>query len=224
MYLVNPFPRKLIITSDEVIRMSATDTNPDPRVIQQAIQIAEDRFIKNVICKDLYYDFRNKKNVVVDSINIAFLQSLFTSGVTLNEGEIVNAIELVDNDSYVDLWNEHLWKLIAETVIYIATPTNWSKFSSSGQILKNPKGLPELSERGGDTSVSIKDLQFLMDKSLMDRIDPLRSSLEEYLFDNQASFPLYNCKNLSKPSDGVSMNRKTAWVHGIYDKKRNCDC
>lgn len=225
MYRVNPFPRNLLLVSDEVIRMSPMQTNPDPVVIQQAIQLAEDRFIRQIICPDLYDDIRNQKNVVVDSLNKAMLEGEFESTVTLNEGEIVNAIELVDNPYYVEFWNEHLWKLAAECVMFVATPTNWSKFSAQGQMINNPKSVAAFSTEGqGAASASIKDLQFILDKFMQDRIDPLRAAAENYLYRNAGKFPLYNCKKSSQMNkDGVSLYRKTSFVHGIYDKNSNCN-
>ena len=62
MYRVNDLPRRVLITPDEVIAMGPTANSVDPRNILLAIQIAEDRFVRPVICKTLYNDFRNKKN------------------------------------------------------------------------------------------------------------------------------------------------------------------
>lgn len=214
-----------MITSDEVIAWGPTEDNVDPRVILQAIQIAEDRFIRPALCKDFYNDFRSKKNVVVTDINKAFLESEFTGSVTLEVGEIVNAIEQVDNPHYVELWNEHLWKLIAECVVYIATPTNFSKFTASGEMVNNPRSISISNEGSSSATVSLKELQFKLDKLLMDRIDPLMQAMHEYICDNLGNFPLYNCKKCDSRTRGASYARKTPWVHMYHDKKSNCnDC
>lgn len=224
MYQLNLLPRKVLITPDEVIAQGPTGESVDPRNLLKAIQIAEERFIKKVVCKDLYVDFCNKKNVVVTSINKAFLEAEFT-GVTLEEGQIVNAIELVDNAWYKTLWNEHLWKLIAECVIYTASPTNWLKSTTQGEMLNNPKSIAVMNEGSGAVSGDIKDVQWKMTKLLQDRIDPLIASLQEFMCDNRGYFPLYNCKKCgADDSDGVSMLGKTAFVHGIYNDSRRDSC
>lgn len=220
MYKVNPLPRKVLITTDEVIAQGPTDTNADPRVLLQAIQIAEDRFIKPAICKELYNDFRNKKNVIVTDINKANLESAFTESVTLTIGQMVNSIELVDNSFYVELWNEHMWKLIAECVVYIASPTNYSKFTSSGEVNNNPQVMAIQTEGSGSASVSLKAMQWKLDQLLMNRIDPVMASMHEWICDNIGGFPLY-CKKCNCNSNGTSYQRKTPWIH-VYDDHKNC--
>lgn len=221
MYKINPLPRKVLITTDEVISLAPTENSVDPRNILQSISIAEDRFVRQAICKDLYNDFRSLKNVSVTDINKDYLTSLFPSGTSLNNGDMVNAIELIDNSSYVDFWNEHLWKLVAECVLYIATPTNFSRYTSQGEMINNPKTIAM--DGQGSASASLKELQWKMDKMLMDRIDPIIASAQEYLCDNITLFSLYNCRKCCK-EDGVSYKRKTGWIHGIYDnQERNYD-
>jgi hypothetical protein len=223
MYRINQLPRKVLITPDEVIALGPTHNSVDPRNILLAIQIAEDRFIKPAICKDLYNDFRNKKNVVVTEINKAFLQSCFPADVTLSVGEIVNAIELVDNQDYVDLWNEQLWKLVAECVVYIATPTNFSRYTAAGEMVNNPKSMGM--DAQGSATVDLKDMKWKLDKMLMDRIDPLIAPTQEYICDNISKFPLYNCRKCEcENNNGISYKRKTGWIH-MYkeDCRDNCN-
>lgn len=233
MYRVNKLPRKVLIVSDEVIAWGPTAGNVEVGNIEKAIQIAEERFIKPLICKDLYNDFRSQKNVVVTDINKEFLEDFFT-GTILEIGSLVNAIEFCDA-WYQTLWTEHLWKLLAECVIYVASPTNWSKYSASGEMVTNPKSISSDSGSAAN-SVDLADIKWKMDKLLMDRIDPLIASTQEYLFDNRSSFPKYNCKDFSNccgdnvgsnasNNTGISFQRKTAWVHGLYDRRRtrNCD-
>lgn len=209
-------PRKVLITTDEVIAWGPTAHAVDPRNLLLAIQIAEDRFIKPAICKALYDDFRNRKNVVVTDINKAYLESQFTPAATLVVGQIVNALELVDIPAYKDLWNEHLWKTIAECVVYTATPTNFSQYTSQGEMVNNPKSIGM--DGQGSATVSMAELKFKMDKMLMDRIDPLIAPLQEYICENAGLFPLYNCRQCEcDKNDGISYARKSGWIHGIYD-------
>lgn len=221
MYKVNLLPRRVLITPDEVINQGPTDNNPDPRVILLAIQIAEDRFIKPAIGKDLYNDFRSKKNVVVDLINKANLESAFGESVVLEPGTMVNAIELVDNACYIELWNEYLWKLTAECVIYIASPTNFSKFTSAGEVNNNPQVAALQTEGSGSASVSLKAMQWKLDQMLMNRIDPIMASMHQWICDNIGGFPLYT-KKCSCDDSGLSVGRKTGWIHA-YNHTKNCN-
>lgn len=228
MYRLNLLPRKVLITTDEVIAQSATDNDVDPRQLLSAIQIAEERFIKPAICKDLYYAFRDAKNVIVNDVNKDLLQEYLNEGLednqqlyVLKNGDIVNAIELVDDIWLRNLWNEHLWKLIAECVMYIASPTNFSRFTASGEMEANPKSFG--SEGQGSASVELGKMKWKMDKLMQDRIDPLIASTQEWLCDNQSHFPLYNCRSCGKHNDGVSFKRKTGWIHVYENEKKNCE-
>ena len=224
MYRLSQLPRKVLITTDEVINQGATDNNADSRMLLSAIQIAEERFIKPVLGKELYYDFRNKKNVVVDTINKTYLTDLINEAndsedIVLKEGDIINAIELVDNEWYKTLWYEHLWKLDAECVVYIASPTNYSRFTASGEMENNPKAITN--EGQGAATVDLDKMKWKMDKMLMDRIDPLIAAFDEWMYDSMGYFPLYKNYNLWNRNDGVSVKRKSPWIHGIYNDRRN---
>lgn len=223
MYRINQLPRKVLITPDEVIALGPTEHSVDPRNILLSIQNAEDRFIRQALGKDLYNDFRNKKNVLVTDVNKDFLKSFFPTDAVIQVGQMVNAIELVDNQNYVDLWNEHLWKLIAECVVYIATPTNYIKSTAEGEMVTNPKSIGMTGE--GSASVDLKDIKWKMDKAMMDRIDPSLAPMEEYICDNISSFPLYDSKKCNcADNNGVSYKRKTGWVHVYKDTDcRSCN-
>lgn len=225
MYRVNPLPRKVLITTDEVIAMGPTDSTVDPRVLLQSIQIAEERFIKPSICKELYYDFRNQKNVIVTEDNKTTLQEKFTNSspaVTLVVGEMVNSIEEVVNQYYKELWNEYLWKIAAECVVYIASPTNYSRFTATGEVQNNPKNIAN--EGKGSETVELKDMKWKLDKMLMDRIDPLIEAMHEWLCENKQNLALYTCKKCATNETGVSVKRKTAFIHDIYPRyDENCE-
>lgn len=238
MYRVLHGKRKHLITSDEVIAVTAISGNVDARQIEAAIQIAEERFIRNAICSDLFDAFREEKNVVVTSINLDFLEDAINESnnydatdpdgiepIVIQEGDIVNAIENVSSSAYKDLWYEHLWKLIAEAVIYIASPTNFSRFEANGEMNNSPRLIA--AEAQGATSVDLPSMKWKMDKMIQDRIDPLIAGMKGWLSENRSSYPLYNCVALSDIRDitnnGVSLLRKTAWVHGIYAREpRGC--
>lgn len=223
MYRINPLPRKVLITTDEVIALGPVDQDANPRNLLTAIAIAEDRFIKQGIGKELYNDFREKKNVVVTAGNITTLQSKFKPGVTLNEGEMVNAIELVDNAKYVELWNEYLWSMVAECVVYIASPTNYSRHTSQGEMNNNPQvvAMQQAGNGKGAASVGLKEMQWKLDQLLMNRIDPIKAAMHEWLCDNKADFPLYK-KDCGCGTNGISTARKTGWID-VYSNDKNED-
>lgn len=229
MYRVSRLPRKVVISTDEVIRMGPVAGNPDVDNLQDAIIIAEERFLKRVMCPDFYYAFRDAKNVEVTEVNKSMLEELVNEGndgeaIVLEVGEIVNAIELVENANWREWWNEFGWKITAEAVVYIATPTNWIKAQASGEMVNNPKTIAMGGEGSGASSVELKDVKWKMDKMLMDRLDPLIEASHEWMSARRGDFPLYNCKSFSS-DEGVSYKRKTGFIHGIYDKKRKrCGC
>jgi hypothetical protein len=236
MYRISPLPRKVLITSDEVIALAAIEENPGSRILIAAIQIAEERFIRPALGNELYYAFRDKKNVVVTDVNKATLEAMINDSeelaepVVLNVGEILNAAEFMDDDWMKQLWNEHLWKLCAEAVVYIATPTNFSRFTAQGEMQNNPKTLAAMGDGKGAASADLPDIKWKMDKLMMDRIDPLISAMNEWICENITHFTNYDKKrcagcgcsdnvntSTNNNSSGVSYQRKSAWVHDIYD-------
>jgi hypothetical protein len=226
MYRTINLPRKVLISTDEVIAQAPVVAVPEINNILAAIQIAEERFIKPAICKELYYDFRNEKNVVVTDDNKEALEAIMneksTGTVLLEVGDIVNAIELVSKPQYKDLWNEYLWKITAECVMYIASPTNYSRYTAQGEMENNPK---TIGSGEGAATVDLGTMKWKMDKLLQDRINPLLTAMHEWLFDNRNIFPLYNCREYKQDKDQVSVKGKTAWVN-VYDnhrKRRCCD-
>ena len=230
MYRINLLPRNVLITTDEVIAASPVEDVPGVKNILQAIQIAEDRFVKQAIGYQLYDDLRNSKNELITDINIEFLEGEDAFNCDLTEGTIANAIEFCST-AYQNLWNEHLWKLTAESVIYVATLTNWSRHTASGEMVNNPKSISADNGSGGN-SIDLADIKWKMSKIQQDRIDPLIAATQEYLFLNRASYPLFNVYNYTGNcgrnelgninSNGVSYQRKTPWIH-VYDRHRRRD-
>ena len=223
MYRLNLLPRTVLITTDEVIALGPTDSNPDPRNLLNAIQIAEERFIKPALGRALYNDLRSQKNTLVASGNKDELTSKVNYGntgqiIAINEGDIINAVELIENEDYVELWNEQLWKLVAECVVYIATPTNYSKHTASGEMVTNPKSISN--EGSGSNSVDLPDVKWKLDQLLQNRIEPLVASLKEYLCENRAKFPLYQGDCGKREMDGISISGKTGWVNAYSRNSR----
>lgn len=225
MYRLSLLPRRVMITTDEVINQAAISGDPDIKMLLNAIVIAEERFIKPTICKELYYDFRAQKNVLVTELNKEYLEDLMSDEadqtVTLKTGNIVNAIEFVTSDWYKELWYEHLWKITAEAVVYIASPTNYSRFEASGEMENNPKSITN--EGQGAATVDLNKMKWKMDKMLMDRIDPLLAAMKEWMFDNRNHFAYYNCHNFYKEdASGISIRRKSPWISVYNDRRGTC--
>lgn len=226
MYNLNPLNRNVLITAPEVLFHGPTSHEADPRMIEQAIIIAEERFIKKAICFEFYEDFRTKKNVVVTNANKAVLEPLVNVGntglpIVLKIGDIVNAIEQVTDAWYKTLWFEFLWKICAECVVYIATPTNFSEYTSQGEMINNPKSLLEGS---GAASATHKEVTWKMDKLLMDRIDPLIASMHEWICLNVDKFPLYKCKHCECKENGISTSRKSGWINAYRKNNKEKIC
>jgi hypothetical protein len=225
MYRINELKRKVLITPDEVV-FHSDFKEINHKNFLSAIIIAEERFIKKMLCKDLYNDLRDKKNIVVDFYNLSELQDQINEDntgevITLVEGDIVNAIELLEeadqDDPYIELWNEFLWKICAECVVYVSLPNRWIQSKVAGEMINAP-----LTIAGGQEAAStdIKGVQWKSNKLLMDRIEPLIEAMKEWLCDNIERFPLFNCYRCPEKNDGVAYKRKTGWVTGVYEEER----
>lgn len=231
VYRVNPLPRKVLITSDEVIKMGPVSNDPGVQKLDDAIIIAEERFMKKLMCKSFYYEFRDAKNKIVTADNKAALEAQVNVGnsgepIVLEVGEMINAIEFVQDDNWKEWWFEFGWKILAECVVYVASPVNWIRYEAQGMMQNNPKSVAITNDGQGAASAELKDVRWMMDKMLMDRIDPLIEASHEWLCDHKGSFPGYNCKRCHCDDDGngVSWQRKSPWVHGVYDKKKKGHC
>lgn len=223
MYQINPFSRNVLITPAEVLKACELK-EAEEKNIRAAIVIAEERFVKKMLCKALYEDLRAKKNVMVTQTNLYQLQEKLNAtntseDKTLKIGMVVNAIELVTDTWYVKLWNEYLWQICAEAVMYVSTPTRWVQSTPKGEMLNAP---PSVTLEKDAASAALGDVRWKMDKLLQDRIDPLLEAMREWLCDNKANFAKFDCYQCpEQDQDGVSFKRKTGWVHNIYDQRDN---
>lgn len=229
MYRINRLNRNVLITPDEVLFHMPSDQSVSERQISQNIIIAEERFIADALCFDFYEDFISQKNEKVTEENQEeliikindSLESMGKNTITSNDlpiGTIVNAIELVDNLNYVELWYRYLWKITAECVDFLTTVPSWLRHTEQGQQMNNPKVI------GGNSTNSAsgeaKDVKFKLDSALQDRINPLLARMHEWICKNKDKYELY-CKECeSCGCDGTtndSIIKKTNYVTGIYD-------
>lgn len=233
MYRLNPLMRNVLITTDEVIFHAPTKQTLDPRTIQNAIIIAEERFIRPALCYDLYEDIIAAKNIEVTDANKAELQTKFNASrpagspaYTLKNGDIINAWEEL-NEDYKSLWKQQLWKLTAECVMLLAIPDAFVQFTSEGVIHAAPVASP-LNTTGVSTP-ELKSVRWVMDKKMMDRIDPLIEAMHLWLCNQRAkdkSKYTFYCKACDCDANGVAYKRKSDLVLGLYDddEKEGCGC
>lgn len=207
--------RKNLITHEEVIDQAPVGGAPDPQNIRHAIQIAEERFIVPLIGQVMYDDMREKKNTLVTELNKTALQDNVGAKTVLKVGDYVNAIEGIKDEWQVKLWNEHLWKITAEAVYYIANPTIWAQHTAAGILNMNPN--TPLSDGKGGVSVYRKDLDYLQDNALMNRIDPLITGMKRWVSGQYGNFPLWPREDNGCCGRGeVEIKRKSAYVN-IYN-------
>lgn len=227
MYQINQLNKKVLITPSEVTFHAPTTHTIDARSILQNIIIAEQRFIAPVIGRDFYESLLSEKNKVVTSGNQtsmlstinAYLTTVGDDGVTSTDlpvGSMVNAAETLSANN-LTLWNEHLWKLIAECVECVLIVPTWLQHTSQGQQKNNP----EVIGGNGQNSASgdLKEIQYKEKKFREDRIDPLIEAMKYFLCKNASSYPLYTCEDTS--IDGVSISRKSPIIFGAYDDDDN---
>jgi len=245
MYRINYLNRPTLITPDEVLFHAATDNNVDARQILPNIIVAEERIIAPALCDKFYEELLALKNVTVTTANQADLLTQINASLTASDkknitvanipvGTIINAIELVTNQDYVDLWNRFLWKLTAEAVDMMTTVPSWLRHTTKGQQKNNP---PTIGGNGeASASGDRKDIQFKVDMQMQERIDPLIERMRLWICNrketDKTKFPNYlkrcECDDFigsrrgegfeGRP-DGISLLRKTDWVFGAYEER-----
>lgn len=226
--------RNVLITNDEVVFHAPTKQTVDVRIIQQSIMIAEERFIRPALGFDFYESICLEKNKVVTSENKAALEAQINESlptgspvVTLNVGDIVNAMEFISNNNK-ELWKQFLWKLTAEAVLLLSVPEGFVQFGSEGTVHNQPPAGPI--NNTSIVSPELRTVKWATDKKLMDRIDPLTASMHQWICKKKkaepSKYPLYE-KKCECEEDGISYKRKTSFIAGIYDdedKKHNNCC
>lgn len=247
MYKLNTLQRNVLITTDEVVFHGPTEQAIDARMIENSIIIAEERFIRPAIGFEFYEALVDEKNLTITSGNKAVQQTLIdayyaakpkaTKPKELEAGDVINASEYMSPDNKA-LWNYILWKLASECVLLIALPEGFVQMSSQGAIHKQSTSGPMSGE--GIVTPELRSMKWVMDKKLMDRIDPLRESMHQWLCRQKkadsSKYPDYK-KYCDCDSNGVAFKRKSDIVLGIYDDPRgdyldrrdphvhpDCDC
>lgn len=203
---------------DEVIFHAPTQHEMDPRHIEHAIIIAEERFVLPELGYDFYTTLANSKNRLVTADNKASLQALINASITTNtyqlkEGDVINAVEFMSSH-HQQLWNWVLWKLTAEAVMFTAMPEGFVQFAAVGVVHATP---PSTSLNASNNSTpELRSIKWAMDKKMQDRIDPLTESLRSYLCKNINNYPEYKipCQTCGDTTDTTP--RKVVWLTNIY--------
>lgn len=234
MYCINRLNRPVLITPDEVLFHAATDHSVDTRQILQNIIIAEERIIVQAISNSFYEEFIQLKNKAVNITNQAMIlneinNALIAAGkkpitkADLPAGTIVNAIEWITNNDYIELWNRFLWKLTAEAVDMMSTVPSWLRHTAQGQQKNNPEVI------GGNGQNAVtgdrKDVQFKIDIQMQERIDPLIARMQQWICERKDKFLKYTNACNDDTKDGISVLRKTDWVFNAYENPASSkDC
>lgn len=221
----NPLRTKVLITTDEVVFHAPTDHAIDVRYILQSIIIAERRFIKPLLGASLYQQLIDAKNVLVTAANKATLQNDVNQGrgsdrelIVLQEGDYVNSDDYLTADQR-ELWQDHLHKLTAECVWYVALPVNRSRFTATGVVNNHPESVIE---RRDATTIALSDLKHLLDKGLFERIHPLIADMHAYICRKGFSGYVQDC---GCDANGNPYRRRGGVLFGLYDEiNKNCNC
>lgn len=215
MIAVNPLRTKVLITTDEVVFHGPVDNTPDVRMLLSSIIIAESRFVKPLIGLTAYKKMVDLKNQLVTEANLDNMKDLLNDkrspdrkDIELHPGDYVNSDTWL-TAKQLDLWQNHLHKITAECVVYVAMVNNRARFTAKG-IIKNA---PNLIGGGvGDTaSVDLYELKHLMDKTMWHRIAPLINDMHSYMC--KVSYPDYtrrcDCGDITGElanRNGISLN------------------
>lgn len=216
MYKLNKLERGVLITVDEVLFHAPTKHQLDARMIESSIIVAEERFIRVELGSAMYDYIVDHKNVTVTAGNIAALET--ASGLDLNEGDVLNAVEQL-NPSYQALWKNHLWKIVAECVIISAYPEGFVQLGSEGTVHNSPPA--GLMVTSGQVVPLLSSMKWVIDKKIQDRVSPLFNSMHDYICKNKSAngYDLYQktCPEIDCKGNSTERPKFTGIVTGLYD-------
>lgn len=225
MYRLNKTGRNVLITPDEVIFHAPTSGNEGERQVLNNIIVAEERWISDVMGFDFYEKFCDQKNVEVTEENkadlLAKLQQAYADQETefpdslLKVGDIVNAIEFVEDEWMKKLWKQYLWKITAECVDEMGIVPSWLKTTSSGQQMENPSSIGNFDQKSA--SGSQRDVKFKIDNAMFERIQPMIERMKQWLCKNKIHFPDYRSDCLDCRDKEIKTVSNIGFAFGHYD-------
>ena len=149
-----------------VVRSTPLNSRFDQQLLAAHIKIAEERFVIDVLCADLYDDMVAQQNTSESNYNI-------------NIGPIVQKFPA--NAAYETLWVEHLLYYTSNAVLYQALPNIAIQIGSNGLFLN----AGNMAENAG-----VKGLTFWQD-TIQQSLDVKRQTIENFLCSNQSDYTLY---------------------------------
>ncbi len=161
------------IINGGVVRSTPLNSRFDQQLLAAHIKIAEERFVIDVLCADLYNDMVAQQNTIESNYNI-------------NVGSIVQ--KFPTNAAYETLWVEHLLYYTSNAVLYQALPNIAIQIGSNGLFLNGSN----MAENAG-----VKGLTFWQD-TIHQSLDVKRQTIENFLCSNQSNYALYpdyKCNN-----------------------------
>jgi hypothetical protein len=230
MYRINYAGRPTLIVPEEVHEKIAADKTADVRMLQQNIEVAEERIVVDALGNALYEELLEAKNRIVTEANQVDLLAKMNAALTLTGqpaiesrnlpiGTLVNASEFL-NTAQLALWNRYLWRITAEAVDLMCTVPSWLRFTNQGQQQNNPKviGGNGESSASGDRG----DVKFKMDVQLQQRISPLVDRMQGWMRTNGTHTFLGwepACVTQDKPRRNTG-----GFILGIYDNVHGSGC
>lgn len=230
MYRINRADRPTLIIPEEVHAKIVSDETPDLRMLQQNIEVAEERIVVEALGNALYEELLEAKNRMVTEATQADLLKRINVALALTGqpaiesrdlpiGTLVNASEFL-NLAQLALWNRYLWRITAEAVDMMCTVPSWLRFTNQGQQQNNPKviGMSGESSASGDRN----DVKFKMDVQQQQRISPLVDRMQGWMRTNGTHTYLGwepACVIQDKPRRNTG-----GFVLGIYDDVHGSGC
>ena len=158
------------VVNDGILKGAPFSDRFDSSLVAAHIKPAEIRFLRPLLCEDLYLNLINTKENLISNYNAAICP-------------IVEAYQ--NNATYENLWKEYLLPFLSYSVLYQAAPFIGVQISSSGILSMNT----EFSENTG-----IKGVKFIQD-TLLTTIEILKEELRRHLCENKELYPLfcYDC-------------------------------
>lgn len=170
-----------------VLRGGPLNVRFDPAVIASHIQDAEDRWLREVLCDDLYNDMVAKVNPAGVSNYNSSCGPLVTKYVTGSE----------PHDSYEAFWLARLWRYATWAVVLEALPFITIQLGSAGAFFNNN----EFGE-----NIQISGAKWLGD-TMQERVETQREQIIKYLCANADDLPLWgecHCSTCGCACDDLS--------------------
>lgn len=161
------------------VRNSPITAAFDSTKVDPFVQVAELRFIRPVLCADLYNDMIAKKN----TIDCAYTKSGSVLSTTTAKFPTMPAYEA--------LWVQFLYSLCADAVYYCSVPNMVISTGSSGLYLNDTEGGKNAGE---------KNAKLIMD-NVLKGIESLQGAMIEYICANKTDFPLFPASEKCPCSD-----------------------